>query len=198
MAGHVGTQLNLKNMIHIQSTITKLDAHIKNRRASYYADLNLGLSVSEIQQLESTFKTRLPKALKILYQWKNGQQEENAEAFINNAMFLSLQEALETAAELTGMIDTDFEIANWWHMGWIPIFHNGAGSYLCYDTFGVFTGKRGQILEFWKEDPDRNVVAPSLGSLLNSLIRLYAGENALDEFLKVKFSRNYPKRFSVA
>ena len=181
----------------MQTTIAKLDAHIKNRRASYYADLNLGISTSEIQHLESIFKIRLPKTLKLLYQWKNGQHEENTEAFINNATFLSLQEALETAAELTEMIDTDFEIANWWHAGWIPIFHNGAGSYLCYDTFGVFTGKRGQILEFWKEDPDRNVIAPNLGSLLNSLVHLYAKEKALDEFFKVKFSRNYPKRFSV-
>jgi hypothetical protein len=32
---------------------------------------------------------------------------------VNNSMFIPLEEALEIAQELTGMIGTDFEMENW-------------------------------------------------------------------------------------
>lgn len=179
----------------MQTTLNLLSSFINEKRPSYFSALQPGLSLYQIQDVESKFKCFLPKSLKLLYQWKNGQREDNSEAFINNAMFLPLEEALETAAELTSMIETDFEMENWWHPAWIPIFHNGSGSYICYDTKGIFTGIRGQIIEFWKEDPDRNVIAPHLESLLKSLIHLYSSSKTLDEFMIIKNNRNYPKRF---
>lgn len=181
----------------MQTTLNVLSDYIKKERFIYFSDLQPGLSLFQIQASELKFERTLPKSLKLLYQWKNGQREDNSEAFINNAMFLPLEEALETAAELTSMIKTDFEMENWWHPAWIPIFHNGSGSYICYDSSGVFTGKRGQIIEFWKEDSDRDVIAPHLESLLKSLIRLYSNIKPGDEFFTINSIRNYPKRYKA-
>lgn len=62
---------------------------------------------------------------------------------------IPLKEALDISQKLSAMIGTDFEIENWWNEHWIPVFHNGGGDYICYDTKGIFTGNKGQIIEFW-------------------------------------------------
>ncbi len=112
---------------------------------------------------------------------------------------MPLEQALDAAQELTSMIGTDFDIENWWNRHWIPIFHNGGGSYICYDTEGIFTGNKGQILEFWNRDADRNVIASSLESFLKQLNDYYKGLSAdhTDEFIAVEKENGYPLNFSL-
>lgn len=104
----------------------------------------------------------LPGDLKTLYQWKNGQQQDCVGSFVTNSMFQPLEDVLKDNKVLTSMIGYDFEIENWWNAHWLPVFSNGGGSYICYDLKGVFTGESGQLVEFWKADNDRNVIAPDL------------------------------------
>ena len=59
-------------------------------------------------------------------------------------------------------------------------------------------GRRtGQILEFWKADKDRNVIAPDLQSFLTELVKYYETFDAedFDEFFEVDEIEGYPKRF---
>lgn len=183
----------------MENTLQTLDVLIKNFRPEFYACLKASLKNTEILSLEEQFKRQIPDDLKAFYQWKNGQESTCYEAFINNSMFLPLGEALDIADELTSMIGTDFEAENWWNKSWIPIFHNGGGSYICYDTEGTFTGSKGQIIEFWNRDKDRNVIAANLSDFLKQLNRYYTEKpmEEWDEFFTVDHREGFPKRFTA-
>lgn len=186
--------MNRKN--EMERIIETLNSHIQKLRPEFYSNLNPPLDDHDIQSLERKYNIQIPEDLKILYLWKNGQESGCYEAFVNNSMFIPLEEALEIAQELTGMIETDFEMENWWNENWIPVFHNGGGSYICYDLKGIFTGNKGQILEFWNRDNDRNVIASSLTHFLNQLNLYYEEQSGeFDEFFTVEHENGFPKRF---
>jgi cell wall assembly regulator SMI1 len=181
----------------MKETLAKLDEFIKDFRPNYYENLNPPLSRKQIEELENKYKIVLPNDLQELYLWKNGQSPNCYESFVNNSEFTSLEEVLETAAEFTLMIGTDFEIENWWNAHWLPIFHNGGGSRICYDLQGIFTKKKGQILEFWKADNDRNVIAPDLNAFLRQIVDYYQTIKVkdFDEFFEVKNITGFAKKF---
>jgi cell wall assembly regulator SMI1 len=98
------------------------------------------------------------------------------------------------------MIGFDFEIENWWNQNWIPIFQNGGGDSICYDLKGIFTQKRGQLIEFWHADNDRNVIAPTLEAFFRKIIEFYEKKKQnkeFDEYFEIEQIENYPKRFIV-
>jgi cell wall assembly regulator SMI1 len=179
----------------MQALLNRLDSYIAEKRAAYYTTLQPGLSAAEIADLEKQFNVTLPADLRALYQWKNGQHSDSYEAFVNNSMFVPLKNALETARELTAMIGSDFDLENFWHPAWIPLFDNGGGDYICYDTAGVFTGIKGQLIEFWHADNDRDTIAPDLTSFITSINQLYLSTDAadFDEYFEVKAQDGYPK-----
>lgn len=173
-----------------------LDQQLAKLRPEYYKKLQPGLDDDTIQMLQQKYHITLPEDLIALYKWRNGQQGDCYEAFVNNSMFIPLESALDSAAENTSMIGTDFEIENWWHKDWIPLFHNGGGDHLCYDMGGIFTNNPGQLIEFWHEDNDRNIIAPSLATFLDALIAYYKAEQ-LDEYYEVENPEGYPERYQV-
>ncbi|WP_312285623.1 SMI1/KNR4 family protein [Chryseobacterium gleum] len=183
----------------MESTLQELDIHLKRIRPDFYTSLQDSLGEKAINKMEEKYNMQIPQDLKALYLWKNGQESSSYDAFVNNSVFMPLEQALDTAQELTSMIGTDFDIENWWNRHWIPIFHNGGGSYICYDTEGIFTGNKGQILEFWNRDADRNVIASSLESFLKQLNDYYKGLSAddTDEFIAVEKENGYPLNFSL-
>lgn len=176
-----------------------LDRHLQTQRPDFHAFLQPPLSAEAIAALEKRYGTRLPEDLKALYLWKNGQSDESFEALVNNCMFMPLEEALDTAADLTSMIGSDFEIAGWWNEKWIPFLHNGGGSYICYDAGGSFTGRKGQLVEYWNKDADRNVIAPSLDALIAAMNRYYetVTPGDFDEFFTVAGPEGFPEPFTV-
>lgn len=183
----------------MKDTLDSLDLHIKNLRPDFYRDLQNPLNQQELEILEQRYVIQLPDDLKTFYQWKNGQRNTCYDAFINNSMFIPLEEALGIAQELTSLIGTDFEIENWWNERWIPIFHNGSGSYICYDQGGIFSGQEGQLIEYWNRDNDRNVIAPNLEGFLGLLNDYYAHtpKEKFDDFFSIDATGEYPRRFRV-
>lgn len=183
----------------LETTIARLDRHIATARPTYYAQLGAPLDDAAITALEAHFGVVVPEDLKALYRWKNGQQHDCHASFVNNAEFLPLADALESAKELTSMIGSDFESPDWWRAGWFPIFHNGGGDHICYDAEGAFTGEPGQLLEFWHADSDRNVIAPDLASFLQSLAAYYEATPvaAFNNYFEVKPPAGFPKSFEA-
>ena len=184
----------------MEDILQLLDRHILCLRADFYSQLNAPLTDTEIGNLENQYNVKLPADLKKLYKWKNGQSENCYESFVNNSMFMALEDSLSYAETLTSMIGYDFEIENWWNKSWIPIFNNGGGDLVCIDLDGVFTGLQGQIVEFWHADDDRNVIAPSLSTLISNINSFYELTNPLDfdEYFTISLSEGFPKRFEVA
>lgn len=179
--------------------LQRLDEQLASLRPAYYTQLKPPLSSADIKALETKYSVQLPDDLKELYRWKNGQKSNCYQSFVNNSLFLALDDALTTAKDLTAMIGRDFETENWWHAGWIPIFQNGGGDSICYDTTGVFTGLPGQLMEFWHADSDRTVIAGSLSAFLQVLLRYYetTPPEKFDTYFTVKEEFGYPKVFSA-
>lgn len=181
----------------MQKQLEVLDSHLKVSRPDFYLKLNAPLKENEIKALEEGFNVTLPADLKALYQWKNGQNDKCYDSFVNNSMFMSLEEVLDTAKEMTEMIGSDFEIDNWWNENWLPIFHNGGGDHICYDMGGTFTGQRGQLIEFWHADNDRNIIALDLKSFIESINQFYGTKSVMDfdEYFEVDNIKNFPQKF---
>ena len=180
--------------------MNKLNKNIRETRPEYYSKLQNPLTEQEISELETKYNKTLPPDLKELYLWKNGQRQDCYKAFVNNSMFEPLENVLARCTELTEMIGYDFEIENWWNENWLPIFSNGGGSYICYDLKGIFTGQKGQIVEYWKGDNDRSVIAPSLADFLDSLNQYYEKtiRNDFDEYFDISESiTQWKKEFIV-
>ena len=181
--------------------LQQLDHLLASLRPEYHTTLNKPLSSSEIDNLEKKYKVKLPSDLRAIYNWKNGQNSDSYEAFVNNSMFLPLNSALEIAAENTSMIGVDFEIENWWSKNWIPIFDNGAGNLICYDLQGVFTNMPGQIIEFWHEENDRNIIAPNLKIFIDQINIFYSAIKPSELSEGNSYTPNniehFPKKFIV-
>jgi len=183
----------------MNKSLQKLDKYLLALRPEFYASLKQPLNDDEIDTLEEKYKTKIPNDLQTLYKWKNGQDYNCYDAFVNNSIFLPLEQALETAIENTSMIGLDFEIKNWWNEKWIPIFHNGGGDYICYDFGGLYTGQQGQLIEFWHTDNDRNVIAPTLEAFISRLNHYYdtRQKDDFDEYFKIEDIDGFPKKFIV-
>lgn len=77
---------------------------------------------------------------------------------------------------LKGLLEGgDFEVENWWRTGWVPFLHDGGGNYLCLDLEGTFTGRAGQLLEFWHDESDRDVLFPDFEGYLQTLVDCLEG-----------------------
>lgn len=190
----------------MERLISRLDVWLRSNRASYYAQLLPGATDEEIQQFEQSLGLSLPESFKVLYQWHNGQPDDFFEAFHDNKMFLSLQEIERAWSDLKELLESgDFEIENWWHVGWVPFLHDGGGNYLCLDLEGTFTGQKGQLLEFWHDDYDRDVLYPSFEDYLETLVRCFEQEvwQKDEEFWGVekdyitRHNPGYPKRICL-
>lgn len=164
----------------MKNELQVLDKNIREKRPEYYAKLQDPLTARQIADLELKYKITLPNDVKQLYLWKNGQQYDNYAAFANNSMFEPLENVLNSGQELTGMIGYEFLFENWWNPSWLPLFSNGGGAYICYDREGTFTGVKGQILEYWNSDNDRNVIAPDLPTFLKVLNTYYQETEVAD------------------
>lgn len=153
--------------------LLRLGAALLEKRHDYASRLQAPLSKSDIDALEKRFDAFVPESVRALYMWHDGQDPEVTASFANNMMFLPLEEALITKAEFDGMIGYDFELENWWHPGWLPLFTNGGGVYLVLDQVGVHTGEPGQLLYFFDDYENRPIVARSLKAFLTAVVDYY-------------------------
>ncbi|KAF2339787.1 SMI1/KNR4 family protein [Flavobacterium tistrianum] len=183
----------------MKELVKRLNDQLETLRPDYYQNLKEPLSEKGIEILVEKYQVQIPNDLIELYKWKNGQVYDCYEAFANNSMFMPLEDVLESWEELTSMIGSDFEIENWWNMNWLPIFGNGGGSYICYDLGGLFTGDKGQLIEFWNRDNDRNVIAPNLETFISKIVNYYDNtkEEDFDEYFEIEDIEGFPKEFIV-
>lgn len=178
----------------LKALLRRLDASLQKNDPARYATLQAPLTEAEIQALEKKYDTNVPAELRELYRWKNGQRfDDKAQSLFGNKTFMTLEEALLNRDELNDLTTSEqtedqFKIRNWWRVSWIPIFENGGGNYLCYDTEGTFTGKPNQIVDYYHGENYRRVVAPTLTALL---------EEAIATDYTHTHHPGYPRRFDL-
>lgn len=157
----------------LAEVLTALDAQLAQKRPDYAALLRPPLSAGDIANLEVKYAVTLPDDVKTFYMWHDGQDPQSSAALANNMLILPLAEALDGKEELDGMIGYDFTLKDWWHPGWLPLFHNGGGDNLVVDTAGVHTGKPGQILSFYHDWDLRPIDAPDLLAYMQAVLSYY-------------------------
>jgi cell wall assembly regulator SMI1 len=148
----------------MQDLITRMDGWLQQHRPAYYATLATGVSFGALDEYERRTGITLPADLRTLWVWKNGSTEE---ALFDNHMFISVEDSLSSKLELDGMIGSDFEDPEWWKLQWVPFTQSFGGDHLCID---IASEKTGGIIDFWHDDPRREVVAPTLKDWLHSLV----------------------------
>jgi cell wall assembly regulator SMI1 len=146
--------------------IERLDCWLAQHRPEFYASLKPGLTDLELAEFEQLVGFEFPKAFREFYRWRNGE-EYLGDPFMYNRTIMPQSDVREAWKELSGMQECgEWEQPQWYCRGWIPFLDNGGGSYLCLDLHGSFTGKRGQVIEFWCKDSDRPIVAEDFLSWL--------------------------------
>jgi cell wall assembly regulator SMI1 len=154
----------------VKPLIERLDLCLSGNRPDYYALLRPGVTDADLDAFEARFSLKLPVNFRELYRWKNGQDPVSSAPLDTNRTFSTLEDVAGTKYELDGMIGSDFDDPSYWRQGWIPFLHNGGGSYLCLDLAAVDGGHPGQLIGFWKADPDRPIEFPSLEEWLTHLV----------------------------
>ena len=174
--------------------IARFDAVLRRHRPEYYERLLPGLTASEMRAFEEYLGFSLPQAFKNLYMWRNGQPTLYFERLFQNLVYENIQQVEESHRVLTELEQCgEFDKPNWWSDRWIPFLANGAGDHYCIDMKGVFTGQQGQIVEFWHDNPDRTVLAPSLEAWLSSVVSMLEKED-WDEY---KYYKETGKDFLI-
>lgn len=191
--------------------IERLDAWLKEHRPEFHAELEAGASDAAIAKLEDAVGP-VPDSFKAFFRWKNGMSEDCYDALQFNRSPMSVDSAIAARATMNELLDAgEFEIEGWWRKGWVPFLDNGGGDHLVLDLDGSFGGQKGQVLEFWHADTDRDIVAPSFDAWLESFVAsleagLWAEEDGdfqpvdddeLDAFLAKKLP-GYPVDVSLA
>jgi cell wall assembly regulator SMI1 len=150
--------------------IQRLDSWLSTSRGGYYAQLQSGLTDSELDRFEVRMSLTLPAEFRSLYRWRNCQSPSCTESLQGNRMFSSLDEIAETKADLDSMIRHDFDDPRWWRTSWIPFLANGGGDHLCLDLAAEDGGVPGQLISSWHDWEERTIEFASLTDWLIFLL----------------------------
>jgi uncharacterized protein (TIGR02996 family) len=186
--------------------VGRLDRWLARNRPEYYACLRPGLTGAQVAELERFVGYPFPETFRAFYRWRNGQPGfaepvKPNDPFIDSFWIMGADEVRSDWRFLTEMLEGGgWQQPQWWCRGWVPFLHNGAGSYLCLDLQGSFTGRKGQVLEYWNHFGDRPIVAPSFEAWLGHLLDLFdagfwkrgAFSGNLEEALKLPAIPGYP------
>jgi cell wall assembly regulator SMI1 len=153
----------------MQDLIRRADMWLKANRPDYYAILRPGVDDAALDAYEARFGLVLPTEFRQLYRWRDGQDLEPSVALVHNHMFVSLSHSASGKEMLNGMIGTDFDDPAWWRHGWVPFTDSYGGDHYCVDL-DAEGGTPGQVIDFWHDEPTRNLLAASLADWFRKLV----------------------------
>jgi cell wall assembly regulator SMI1 len=155
----------------MRDLISRADDWLNANRPDYYARLRPGVDEAALDAYQAKFGLALPTEFRELYCWRDGQDlGADAKALVHNHMFMPLSDSASSKELLDGMIGADFDDPAWWRVGWVPFTLGFGGDHYCIDLETEDGVRRGQIIDFWHDDPTRNVRAPSLAAWFRDLV----------------------------
>lgn len=125
----------------------------------------------QIHELQEKIGVILPACFVEALKNHDGQKDVG-ETLFNEYRFLPIKEILMNWFTMNDLLDGgDFNDATpesspeiqpvWWSRYWIPFADNGAGDLLCLDMAPTAQGTIGQVIEFFHDMPERNVIVPN-------------------------------------
>jgi cell wall assembly regulator SMI1 len=104
----------------------------------------------------------LPADVATLYAWRNGQTDSGW-SLVGRTWFMPLDQLVVQRREGASAA-TDVDDPTWWSDDWFPVLDDGMGNLYCIE------GATGRVLLYLHDDPDRQLVAPSLAGLFAALV----------------------------
>ncbi|MGF1580726.1 MAG: SMI1/KNR4 family protein [Gemmataceae bacterium] len=181
----------------------RIEEFLRSNHPEIHHSLQGPATEEAIAELEQVVGQTLPNDFKELWRIHDGQDDDFGEGIFPD---LSSEDWPEPPFLLMSveMIQQDWSILKalnaegnfddvrrrpppeiqkeFWHQGWIPIGHNGAGDHYCLDMAPTEKGKVGQIIIYYNDGPDPILVAPSLADWLHDLANgLESGKFRLEE-----------------
>ena len=159
----------------MRSVLGRFEDWLNEHDKEFLGKLQPGLTDARITEITAALGIELPPEVRALYRWRNGEPGEDGR-FVFFRSFLPLENACRVWEQLRAMNRCDEWAVNGkqppgtWSEHWFPMFTWSNGFHLCVDLHGTYRGKRGQILEAWLKDEDRNLVASDLGSWLDGFV----------------------------
>ena len=137
-----------------------------------------GATEAELQAAEETMHITLSEDFKNFYRVFNGQ-DEYADALFDTFFLCSLKQILyfwdafkfNEGAFLQITAEPEPGIKNVWGSAqWVPFAATADGHCLCLDFAPAEGGTAGQVITFWYNSPERELVAPSFKAFITDYV----------------------------
>lgn len=154
------------NVRMIETILKKIELSLTIKYPDVFKSLAPPATTEQLNQLKKHCfsNAELPKELRTLYQWHNGQTLNHSFNQNDNFSFLSLNELIDAWEFLN---DPNEDILEPISKGWIPLAYNGAGDCLIYVNSGINAGK---ILHYWHDDMNRPIHSDCLYDWLKRVL----------------------------
>jgi cell wall assembly regulator SMI1 len=185
----------MSQIMDITKSFQKILAWISN----HTEDINLRPPADPAAILNLTEKSglSLPEDLHQVLSIADGERRSSA-GMIGNWRLMAIAEIqaawglLTKLAEKSAFNDQEAQTPvyirdKWWDESWIPFVTSDSGDYFCLDMNPPETTHIGQVLLFFKDQPDRPLIAGSLSAWFDRIARdleaglyIYDGENGFN------------------
>lgn len=152
----------------VDGLLVRLERWLATHTPAVHAELRPGADPARLDACERELGRPLPPALRQLWAWHDGGGELMPIAFV-----YSLYSIDEAVARRTDCRKWFADEPQWWNPAWLPLLHDPSGNDICLDPGGEFGGEADELVSFWHDDNDRQIVAYDIESLLDTLVALY-------------------------
>lgn len=156
----------------MNEVIERLEQWLSKNCPKQLERLAPGVTDEVIAGYEKRLGVTFPEGMRALYRWRNGLLPEFSSAdVIGRYSVMSLDKVVSNQKMMNDLLEQNaFKTKNWWRKTWIPVFDKPTGDYICWDPRGSFSGEPGQILEFWHNDHERDIITPSFDAYLTAYV----------------------------
>lgn len=156
----------------LSASLAALDAALKAHAPDAHRALKKGATSATLARLEKALGAPLADDAKAWFAWHDGVKGQRALAPEVNLYPLSAAEALD-AWKFLG--NPKNEVLKPWKASWLPLFANGAGDYVVFETAAK---GRGSLVHYYHDDALRPPFAKSLAAWAGATARAYADDAA--------------------
>lgn len=162
-------------------------------------ELGGGVPPGDIDALEATTGVDLGEDVRTFYRRLNGLPDWLLLRGTWRILPLDLVEAeyVENLEVFDGLGNPRAEVSgpirdHLWNSRWVPFCTNGAGDALCLDFDPAPGGTLGQVISFWHEEGEQQVLSPSFRAFFAAFIEeLQGGVYTLEDALNYRGTATY-------
>ncbi len=150
-------------IMKVETSLETIRLWLQSNAAPLHEQLNPPASAEEIDVFESRAGVTLPSSVREAYSIHNGEKATSMGIF-GAWRWLPLDEVLSNRQQL---LESGIDLAT----GAIPILMSGGGDYYFVESV-VSARDDSEIIEWWHEQPDRDVKHSSFAAFLGEFIEL--------------------------